>query len=93
MVLFGPFAYLARWIWRCLLREALRHSFASSQLSAGAPPIYVMSCCGWSSPTLMFRVYGRYLSPTGGEMFDPQPGATGAQPRPRERRARGERGA
>jgi hypothetical protein len=21
VVLFGPFAYLARWIWRCLLRE------------------------------------------------------------------------
>ena len=41
--------------------EQLRHTFASTMLSRNAPLLYVQKQGGWSSATVMLKVYARWL--------------------------------
>jgi len=57
--------------------EQLRHTFASTMLSRNAPLLYVQKQGGWSSATVMLKVYARWLP---GPELTAQPTATLLQP-------------
>jgi integrase len=75
-----------RWRWQQTLRRArvryrapemLRHTWASTLLSRGAPLLYVQKQGGWRSAAVLLRHYSRWMP-------DARPDATPAQPRQRE---------